>query len=141
MRRQRLTEFFRLNTFIATVLMTSLSIMSVPTCLAAGQQLKTPPTLQARKVHKDPRIAEFNRELATYQRKVAVLYREVQRLQAHQRRLNTLARQLQTIGDDAQMMQLQLQAAMQKQTQAMQMLSSILKSMHDTERSIIRNIK
>lgn len=89
----------------------------------------------------DPRIAQFKRELAAYQRGVTALHRDVQRLQAQQRHLNVLAGQMKTVGDDAQMMQLQLQQAMQKQQQAMQMLSNIMKAMHDTERSIIRNMK
>ncbi len=43
--------------------------------------------------------------------------------------------------DLTSMMQLELQNAMQKQQQAFQMLSNIMKSQHDTAKAIINNIK
>jgi hypothetical protein len=45
------------------------------------------------------------------------------------------------MGDQNQMMQLQLQDAMNKQSQMMQTLSNIMKSMHDTQKAIIRNMR
>jgi hypothetical protein len=49
--------------------------------------------------------------------------------------------QLNAMGDDAQLANVDLQNQLQKQQQAMQMLSNILKMMHDTAMAIIRNLK
>jgi hypothetical protein len=49
--------------------------------------------------------------------------------------------QLSAMGDDAQLANVDLQNQLQKQQQAMQMLSNILKMMHDTAMAIIRNLK
>ena len=46
-----------------------------------------------------------------------------------------------TVADMSQMGMMDLQNAMQKEAQLMQMLSNMLKMMHDTSMSIIRNIK
>lgn len=48
--------------------------------------------------------------------------------------------QLQTIGDDAQLAQLDLQQAMQRQQQTLQTLSNVSKLLHDTAMAIIRKI-
>ena len=47
----------------------------------------------------------------------------------------------QTMADMSQQLQLQLQDAMNKQQQAMQILSNIMKNQHDTLKSIINNMK
>ena len=52
-----------------------------------------------------------------------------------------LESQHQTMGEDTKLMQLELQNAMQKQQQALQTLSNILKTYHDTAKSIINNLK
>ena len=52
-----------------------------------------------------------------------------------------LESQHQTMGEDTKLMQLELQNAMQKQQQALQTLSNILKTYHDTAKSIINNMK
>jgi hypothetical protein len=52
-----------------------------------------------------------------------------------------LEQKLQTMSDMTQMMQLDLQDAMQKQNQAMQTLSAIMKSQHDTLKAIISNMR
>lgn len=54
--------------------------------------------------------------------------------------LSVLEDQLATIGDDAQLANIDLQNSLQKQQQALQTLSSITKSMHDTAMATIRNI-
>lgn len=89
----------------------------------------------------DPRVAEFKRELASYNTNVVAVQREVQRLEAQQRRLNALARQLSSVGEDGQMLQFQLQQAMNKQQQVIQTLSNILKKTSETQDSIVRNMK
>lgn len=52
-----------------------------------------------------------------------------------------LEQNLQTMSDMTQMMQLDLQDAMNKQAQAMQTLSAIMKSQHDTLKAIINNMR
>jgi len=46
-----------------------------------------------------------------------------------------------TAGDMTQMMQLQLQDAMNKQAQAVQMLSGIMKTLYDTAKAVINNLR
>ena len=48
---------------------------------------------------------------------------------------------LSTLGDLSQQQSLQLQDAMQKASQALQLLSNITKSMHETSQSVIRNMR
>ncbi len=48
---------------------------------------------------------------------------------------------LNSVGDDCQLAKLDLQARLQKQQQRLLMMSNISKMMHDTAKSIIRNIK
>jgi hypothetical protein len=47
---------------------------------------------------------------------------------------------LKTVGDDAQLANVDLQSMLQKQQQALQMMSNISKTMHDTMMSIINNM-
>jgi hypothetical protein len=54
--------------------------------------------------------------------------------------IEALDTELNTVGDDAQQANLDLQEALQKQQQTMQMLSNISKMLHDTAMSIIRKI-
>ena len=55
--------------------------------------------------------------------------------------IKVLEEHLQSTGDDGQMMQMQLQDAMNKQQQAMQTLSAIMKAQHDTLKAIISNMR
>lgn len=55
--------------------------------------------------------------------------------------LEKLEQSLQTLSDISQMMQLELQDAMNKQQQAMQILSNIMKNQHDTLKAIIQNMR
>jgi hypothetical protein len=55
--------------------------------------------------------------------------------------IKVLEEHLQSTGDDGQMMQMQLQDAMNKQQQAMQTLSAIMKAQHDTMKAIISNMR
>src|SRR5262245_38629173 len=48
---------------------------------------------------------------------------------------------LNSLGDDAQRSALDLQAAMQKQQQLMQTLSNVSKTLHDTAKAIIQNLR
>ena len=56
-------------------------------------------------------------------------------------KLEELEGKLQTVGDMKQEWQLQLQDAMNKQQQAFQMFSSLIKSFHDTAKQILNNLK
>lgn len=55
--------------------------------------------------------------------------------------LENLETDLATLSDMTQMMQLQLQDAMNKQAQAIQTLSAIMKSIHDTAKAVIQNMR
>lgn len=55
--------------------------------------------------------------------------------------LNDLNNDRETMADMSQQLSLQLQDAMNKQQQAMQIMSNIMKAQHDTLSSIIRNLK
>ena len=54
--------------------------------------------------------------------------------------LADLGQQLTTVGDDAQLANVDLQNALQKQQQTLQMLSTISKMLHDTAMAVIRKI-
>jgi hypothetical protein len=51
-----------------------------------------------------------------------------------------LDEQLSTVGDDAQLANIDLQSALQKQQQTIQMMSNISKLLHDTAMAVIRKI-
>ena len=55
--------------------------------------------------------------------------------------ISCLEQNLETIGDDAQLAYLNLQSALQKQQQALQLMSNVQKMLHDTTMAIIRNLK
>jgi ABC-type antimicrobial peptide transport system permease subunit len=55
--------------------------------------------------------------------------------------IEKLAEELNTMTDISQMQMLQLQDAMSKQQQYLQMISSMMKSMHDAAKSIIQNLR
>jgi hypothetical protein len=55
--------------------------------------------------------------------------------------LETLEGQLLTVGEQSAMWQLDLQSAMQKQSEIMNIMTAILKQMHDTMSATIRNVK
>lgn len=55
--------------------------------------------------------------------------------------LSSLESQLSTIGDMTQLMQMNLEQALQKEQQFYQIMSNIMKMMHDTAKSIIQNLK
>ena len=54
--------------------------------------------------------------------------------------INALEKELATIGDDAQLANIELQNALQKQQQTLQTMSNISKMLHDTAMAIIRKI-
>jgi hypothetical protein len=54
--------------------------------------------------------------------------------------IQKLEQQLQTVGEDAQLANIDLQSALQKQQQTMQMMSQVSKLLHDTAMAIIRKV-
>jgi hypothetical protein len=58
-----------------------------------------------------------------------------------EKEISMLEAKIATLDDMTQMMQLELQDAMNKQSQAFTTLSNVMKSFHDTAKSIINNIK
>ena len=57
-----------------------------------------------------------------------------------ERHMKDLDEQLSTIGEDAQLANIDLQNMLQKQQQAIQMMSQISKMLHDTSMAVIRKI-
>ncbi len=84
---------------------------------------------------------QIQSELKALQQTMAEVRRLSERLKKHQTRLAGLNSKMSSMGDESQMMQLQLQDAMNRQSQMMQIMSAIMKSMHDTQKSIINNMR
>ena len=81
---------------------------------------------------------EGNRLRGDLQKKLAALEKKRTDLV---RKIKYLENKLDTMRDMNQQLRLQLQDAMNKSQQAVQLLSNILKNQHDTLKAIIRNIK
>ena len=86
-----------------------------------------------------PVSRQLQTELAAQQRSLDELQALVRKFEQHQRNLANI--KIQIHGDMSQMDQLKLQDAMNKQQQAMQTLSNLLKANHDTATAIINNLK
>lgn len=54
--------------------------------------------------------------------------------------MNNFMKSLQSVGDDAQLANMDLQNALQKQQQTLQLMSNVSKMMHDTAIGVIRKI-
>lgn len=91
----------------------------------------------SRTVHADPRIAQFNRELAAYKQTVAALRRDSQRLMAQQRRLDALVKD---IGSGAQMDMINLQSLMSNRQTAVQLSTNLIQALSDSADAIAHNI-
>ena len=55
--------------------------------------------------------------------------------------LKALERKLLTVQDDNQLLNMDLQQKMQKQSQILQTMSNLMKHMRDTQNSVIRNMR
>jgi len=86
-----------------------------------------------------PVSRQLQTELAAQQRSLDELQALLRKFEQHQRNLKNI--KIQNRGDLNQMDQLKLQDAMNKQQQAMQAISNILKTNHDTAAAIINNLK
>jgi hypothetical protein len=86
----------------------------------------------------DPRIAEFNRELAAYKQTVTALQRDTQRLMKQQRYIDALVNE---IGKNAELNMIQLQSIMSQRQTAIQLTSNLMKALNDSENQVIHNMK
>jgi len=65
---------------------------------------------------------------------------DVAKFVALQKYIEQLEENLQSVGEDAQMGNIDMQSALEKQQQTLQMLSNVSKMLHDTSMAIIRKI-
>jgi len=86
---------------------------------------------------RDHRVGEVEHRLSIPSRVPPTGVGTVERLDAT---ITHMEDQLASIGDDAQLANVDLQNALQKQQQALQMMSNVSKSIHDTMMAIIRNM-
>lgn len=130
------------------VIFATLLVLPVSSSFAAGEirpMVRPVPSRVApsaahasRAVQPDPRIAEFNRELAAYKQTVVALQRNIQQLEAQQRRLATLVNDL---GRDSELTMIKLQSLMSQRQTAIQLTSNLLKALNDSENEIVHNMK
>jgi len=85
----------------------------------------------------DPRIAEFNRELAAYKQTVAALQRDTQRLMKQQRYIDALVNE---IGKNGELNMIQLQSLMSQRQTAVQLSTNMIKSLSDSADAIVPNL-
>jgi len=64
-----------------------------------------------------------------------------QKIKSLQTGVTVLEQKLQTVGDDGQLANIDLQNSLQKMQQTLQTLSNISKTLHQTQESIIRNMR
>jgi hypothetical protein len=86
----------------------------------------------------DPRIAEFNRELAAYKQTVASLRRDAQRLVAQQKRLNAL---IQGLNSGSEITMVKLQSLVQERTRIIQFATNVMKALNESEKNMVNNIR
>ena len=86
----------------------------------------------------DPRIAQFNRELAAYKQTVAALRRDAQRLVAQQKRLNAL---IQGLSSGSEITMVKLQSLVQERTRIIQFATNVMKALNESEKNMVNNIR
>jgi hypothetical protein len=125
-----------------SVIFAVLLLLPVSSTFAAGDARPMVHPMPSRVTPKaalpDPRIAEFNRQLAAYKQTVAALRLNTKRLVAQQQRLDTLVNDL---GGDAELNMIKLQSLMSQRQAAIQLTSNLLKTLNDSEKNIVQNIK
>ena len=91
---------------------------------------------------------EINADLQYYAKKIKFLNEQKEQIREHisgiletmQDYINSKEEILSAIGDDAQLANIDLQSALQKQQQTIQMMSNISKTLHDTALAVIRKM-
>jgi hypothetical protein len=86
-------------------------------------------------------ISEHIRELVQIQRESSKGNCSMQVISSVSALIRDWEEELSSVGDDAQLANIDLQNALQKQQQLLQMLSNISKVLHDTAMGVIRNIR
>ena len=122
------------------IMSVALLLLPMPSAGAAGgvRPVVRPAVLTAPHAsHIDPRIAEFNRELAAYKQTVAALRRDTERLMMQEKRLDAL---VSDINSSAQMDMINLQSLMSQRQTAVQLSTNIIKSLSDSADAIVHNI-
>ncbi|GAG25847.1 unnamed protein product, partial [marine sediment metagenome] len=99
------------------------------------KSLRENPNLNAKNFHQT-----LDKETKKIFPRLTVEEFDVAKFVALQKLLDKWEEELQDVGDDAQLANIDLQSALQKQQQTIQMLSNVSKMLHDTSMAVIRKI-
>ena len=99
------------------------------------KSLKETPNLNAKNLHQT-----LDKETKKIFPRLTVEEIDIAKFVALQKLLDEWEEELQDVGDDAQLANIDLQSALQKQQQTIQTLSNVSKMLHDTSMAIIRKI-
>jgi len=99
------------------------------------KSLRETPNLNAKNFHQT-----LDKETKKFFPRLTVEEFDVAKFVALQKYIEQLEENLQSVGEDAQMGNIDMQSALEKQQQTLQMLSNVSKMLHDTSMAIIRKI-
>ena len=99
------------------------------------KSLRENPNLNAKNFHQT-----LDKETKKIFPRLTVEEFDVAKFVALQKYIEQLEEKLQSVGEDAQLGNIDMQNALQKQQQTIQMLSNVSKMLHDTSMAIIRKI-
>ena len=99
------------------------------------KSLRETPNLNAKNFHQT-----LDKETKKHFPRLTLEEVDVAKFVALQKLLESWDEELQDVGDDAQLGNIDLQNALQKQQQTIQMLSNVSKMLHDTSMAVIRKI-
>jgi cell division septum initiation protein DivIVA len=85
-----------------------------------------------------PQSLQVTRQLTALRPQVTQVKSQIGQLESE---LKAMEERMATIGDINQMMAMQLQESMNKQQQLLQMISNMMKAMHDQAKTIINNMR
>lgn len=91
----------------------------------------------SRAAHPDPRIAQFNRELAAYRQTVAALQRDTERLIKQQKYIDALVKDL---NSGTQMDMINLQSLMSDRQTAVQLSTNLIQALSHSADAIAHNM-
>ena len=86
-------------------------------------------------------VPDFNRHRLRWERLVETLAQTKPGEVTADELMEALEERLQTVGDDAQMAQFDLQNALRRTQRLLQMMSEIMKKLHESSAAIISNLK
>ena len=99
------------------------------------KSLRETPNLNAKNFHQT-----LDKETKKFFPRLTVEEFDVAKFVALQKYIEQLEEKLQSMGEDGQLENIDMQSALEKQQQTMQMLSNVSKMLHDTSMAIIRKI-